>query len=348
MKKHAVAILIVLMLITSFSLAAMLSTSADNTKYLSVTLYGVDYYGGYDTDEEIYEHSPFLVRVEYDNGEYDEPVENAIVSFYGETKYTDNSGKVTFEGPEVDPLDESKSFKLAVSKEGFRDRTKYVKVHSAEWGLWFEVYVWNETEESWKNGKVYENTAFRIKITNYGPDNYYYKSPVENAAVTFLNETKYTNENGEVAFVAPEIHVRRKEVAVSAHAEDTEKMVYSEDLRRVPYIYVYNLPATEPGLVKHFTRADSEGYTTKFDITGEIWRVEWDYSTSSDYPYFSYHLLDEHGAIIHGISSHDDEYDSRGVVYLKGTGEDFYFQVWDANLWSWSIDVYQEVYPDEE
>ncbi|RCV65437.1 hypothetical protein C5S53_03805, partial [Methanophagales archaeon] len=195
MKKQIVAILIALMLITSFSLAAMLSTSADNTKYFSVTLYGVDYYGEYDTDEEIYEHSPFLVRVEYDNGEYDEPVENAIVSFYGETKYTDNSGKVTFEGPEVDPLDKSKSFKLAVSKEGFQDRTKYVKVHSVEWGLWFDVYVWNETEESWKKEKVYENTTFIIKIENSGLDHYYDNSPVENAAVTFLNVTNLTMSN---------------------------------------------------------------------------------------------------------------------------------------------------------
>jgi hypothetical protein len=318
MKRQIVAILIALMLITSFSLAAMLSTSADNTKNLRVTVYGWQtLHEEYDKDAEIYEHFPFIVKVEYDNGEYYEPVEDAAVRFKGETKYTDKSGKVTFDAPEVDSLDESKRFKLTVSKDGFSDRTKYVDVYSAVWYL--RGYNFNCQEIS-----------------------------AENVPVTFLNETKYTNENGEVTFVAPEIHVRTKKFVAVATAEDTEEIEYTEGFGGKTYVYVYNLPAKEPGLVKHFTRTDSKGYTTKFDITGNTWRVEWDYSKSSDYPYFAYHLLDEHGDIIHGISSHDDNYDSHGVVYLKGTGEDFYFQVWDANLWSWSIDVYQEVYPDEE
>ena len=349
MKKHIVAFLIALMLITSFSLAAMLSTSADNTKYLSVTVYGWQtLHEEYDKDAEIYEHFPFIVKVEYDNGEYYEPVEDAAVRFKGETKYTDKSGKITIAAPEVDSLDESKRFKLTVSKDGFSDRTNYVDVYSAVWYLRVNDYIWDETEERWWPGKIYENMTFMITVGSKGYNFNCQEIPAENVPVTFLNETKYTNEKGEVSFVAPEIHVRTKKFVAVATAEDTEKIEYTEGFGGKTYVYVYNLPAKEPGLVKHFTRADSKGYTTKFDITGGTWRVEWDYSTSSDYPYFAYNLLDEHGDIIHGISSHDDEYDSRGVVYLKGTGEDFYFQVWDANLWSWSIDVYQEVYPDEE
>jgi len=357
MKKQIIAILVALMLITSFSLAAMLSTSADNTNYLSVTVYGWDtLHEHYDVDAEIYEHFPFIVKVEYWNGEYDEPVENATVRFYGETKYTDKSGKITIDAPEVDSLDESKRFKLTVSKEGFSDCSKYVNVYSARWSQTVEEYVWNETEDGWERAwsslfqpRIYENMTFMLRVERDGYNFNCRGVPVENASVTFLNETKYTNENGEVTFIAPVIPVRKKEFKVVSIVEDTEKIDYDERYETyTTYICVYKRQTTEPGLVKHFTRTDSEGYTTKFDITGETWKVEWDYSTSSDYPYFAYHLLDEHGDIIHGISSRDADYDSHGVVYLKGTGEDFYFQVWDANLWSWSIDVYQEVYPDEE
>jgi hypothetical protein len=347
MKKQVVAILIALMLITSFSLAAMLSTSADNTKYLSVNVYGWQtLHEQYDEDAKIYEHFPFIVKVEYDNGEYYEPVENAVVNFYRETKYTDKSGKVTFDAPEVDSLDESKRFKLTVSKDGFSDRTKYVDVYSAVWYLWLDAYIWDETEDRWTVGDIYENMTFMIKVKSDGYNFNCQEIPAENVPVTFLNETKSTNENGEVTFVAPEIHVRKKKFMAVATVEDTEEIEYTEGFGRKTTIYVnkrQTSDSTDSGLLKHFTRTDSDGYTTKFDITGKTWRVEWDYSTSSDYPYFAYHLLDEHGHIIHGVSSHDADYDSHGVVYLKGTGEDFYFQVWDANLWSWSIDVYQEV-----
>ncbi len=326
----------------------MLSTSADNTKYLRVTLYGINPYSErYDTDAKIYEHFSFLVRVEYNNGDYYEPVENAVVSFYGETKYTDASGKVTFEAPEVDSLDESKRFKITVSKDGFRDQTNYVNVYSALWHHEAYVYPCDMAKDLWSRD-IYENMAFVISVVSSGYNHRYDDIPHENVPVTFLNETKYTDEKGKVTFVAPEIHERTKTFVAVATIEETEEMEYYKEWSGKIYIEVFNLPAKEPGLVKHFTRTDSKGYTTKFDITGKTWRVEWDYSTSSDYPYFAYHLLDEHGDIIHGISSHDDNYDSHGVVYLKGTGEDFYFQVWDANLWSWSIDVYQEVYPDEE
>jgi len=350
MKKRIVATILIALMVTSFLLAVLLATSADNTKYLSVTVYGWDtLHERYDEDAEIYEHFPFIVKVEYWNGEYDEPVEDAAVRFNGEAKYTDKSGKITFDAPEVDSLDESKRFKLTVSKEGYSDRSKYIDVYSAVWYLSLDEYIWDETEDRWWPGEIYENMTFMIKVERDGYNfNIHPGIPLENVPVTFLNETNYTNENGEVTFVAPEIHVRIKKFVAVATVEDTEEIEYREWFGGKTYIYVHNLPAKEPGLLKHFTRTDSEGCTTKFDITGETWRVEWDYSTSSDYPYFAYHLLDEHRDIIHGVSSKDVDYDSHGVVYLKGTGEDFYFQVWDANLWSWSIDVYQEVYPDEE
>jgi hypothetical protein len=350
MKKQIITILIALMLITSFSLAAMLSTSADNTKYLSVNVYGWHtLYERYEEDAKIYEDFPFIVKVEYDAGEYYEPVEDAAVRIKGETKYTDKSGKVTFDAPEVDSLDESKYFKLTVSKDGFSDRTKNVRVYSARWSQTVDEYVWNETEDYWVRAwtnlqpRIYENMTFMLRVER---DGYNFNSkdvPVENASVTFLKETKYTNKNGEVTFIAPVIPVGKKKFKVVSIVEDTEKIDYDEGYETyTTNICVYKRQTTETGRVKHFTRTDSDGYTTKFDITGKTWRVEWDYSTSSKHPYFSYNLLDTHGHIIQGCSSSDAKYNSHGVVYLEGSGEDFYFQVWDANLWSWSIDVYQE------
>ena len=97
-------------------------------------------------------------------------------------------------------------------------------------------------------------------------------------------------------------------------------------------------------LVNQFNMTNTAGRnTTKFNITGETWRVEWNYSTSSNQPYFAYDLVDEEGLIMHSVTARNPKYEIRGVTYLKGTGEELYFRVDKANLDSWSIKVYQAV-----
>lgn len=97
-------------------------------------------------------------------------------------------------------------------------------------------------------------------------------------------------------------------------------------------------------LVNQFNMTNTAGRnTTKFNITGETWRVEWNYSKSSNQPYFAYDLVDEEGLIMHSVTASNPKYEIRGVTYLKGTGEELYFRVDKANLDSWSIKVYQAV-----
>ena len=97
-------------------------------------------------------------------------------------------------------------------------------------------------------------------------------------------------------------------------------------------------------LVNQFNMTNTAGRnTTNFNITGETWRVEWNYSTSSNHPYFAYDLVDEEGLIMHSVTARNPKYEIRGVTYLKGTGEELYFRVDKANLDSWSIKVYQDV-----
>nr|QNO57579.1 hypothetical protein MFOBGCIO_00007 [Methanosarcinales archaeon ANME-1 ERB7] len=97
-------------------------------------------------------------------------------------------------------------------------------------------------------------------------------------------------------------------------------------------------------LVNQFNRTNTAGRnTTNFNITGETWRVEWNYSTSSNHSYFAYDLVDEEGLIMHSVTARNPKYEIRGVTYLKGTGEELYFRVDKANLDSWSIKVYQDV-----
>ena len=97
-------------------------------------------------------------------------------------------------------------------------------------------------------------------------------------------------------------------------------------------------------LVNQFNMTNTAGRnTTNFNITGETWRVEWNYSTSSNHSYFAYDLVDEEGLIVHSVTARNPKYEIRGVTYLKGTGEELYFRVDKANLDSWSIKVYQDV-----
>ena len=216
--------------------------------------------------------------------------------------------------------------------------------------LWaLDIYEWDEAGEYWKEpGSVFgpticDKATFTMKVVRIGYNFNSDSIPVENASVTFWTETKNTNATGEVTFVTPEIHCDRKWLSMTVAAKDTEGIKYVENGNKTALVVIVEkCRANDSRLVADFSRTDSDGYTTKFDITGKTWRVEWDYSTSSKHPYFSYNLLDTHGHIIQGCSSSDAKYNSHGVVYLEGRGEDFHFQVWDANLWSWSIDVYQE------
>lgn len=113
--------------------------------------------------------------------------------------------------------------------------------------------------------------------------------------------------------------------------------------------YVWETAITVPKgptseLVNQFNMTNTAGMnTTNFNITGETWRVEWNYSTSSNQPYFAYDLVDEEGLIMHSVTARNPKYEIRGVTYLKGTGEELYFRVDKANLDSWSIKVYQDV-----
>lgn len=113
--------------------------------------------------------------------------------------------------------------------------------------------------------------------------------------------------------------------------------------------YVWETAITVPEgptseLVNQFNMTNTAGRnTTNFNITGETWRVEWNYSTSSNHSYFAYDLVDEEGLIVHSVTARNPKYEIRGVTYLKGTGEELYFRVDKANLDSWSIKVYQDV-----
>ena len=229
-------------------------------------------------------------------------------------------------------------------------------ISASEEEIWsIDIYKWDSSGEYWAEATwlsgltLCENTTFTLKVVRNG-DNFNSDSiPIVNASVRFWTETKNTNATGEVTFITPAIYCEEKLLKMYVAIKDAKGVKYNEYRNDTwTYIMIKKCKNIDSGRIANFHRTNSEGYTTKFNITGQTWRVEWAYSTSSEHPYFAYNLLDTHGHIIHGCSSSDAKYNSHGVVYLEGQGEDFYFQVWDANLRSWSIDVYQEVYPDEE
>ena len=207
--------------------------------------------------------------------------------------------------------------------------------------LFISDYGWDEDNECWDTDeRIYENEEFMIRVINHS-SSYPYKR-AENASVTFINatgheETKYTDNEGNVFFTAPSVITSDETFQVLASKEGFNN--------RWGYVNVYNASGWQLVYRAHFT--DSEGYTEKFDITTYHWKVEWQYipEISAKYPYFAFNLYDGHGHDINGVSS-STNYITHGVIYFQGRAEDFFFKVWDANLMFWQIDVYQRDFPD--
>jgi hypothetical protein len=144
--------------------------------------------------ESVPENTLFIVAI-YDY--YGQTVENATVTLLNQNKTTDEDGATVLFTPSVD---ENISYLITATKEGYSPDSIMINVTNIPGYTSPElhVYILDESGYLAENNSVYENTTFTVIVTDetdmYG---------IQNAAVEFNGQTKYTNETGETTFKAP-------------------------------------------------------------------------------------------------------------------------------------------------
>jgi len=107
---------------------------------------------------------------------------NVSVTFDNITKYTNETGKVTFTAPEVN---NSQNYTIFAYKDGYLNASSVIRIRNILPKL--NIYT---------SSPIYENQSFTVQVTANN-------IPIENVKVTFMNQTGYTNLNGTVAFIPP-------------------------------------------------------------------------------------------------------------------------------------------------
>ena len=152
------------------------------------------------------EKTDFQVSVSSNN----EQISGAIVNFSGESYITNENGLVTIQSPEVT---KDTNFLITVFKQGFSSNQKYISVIDTD----SEIIP---TLEINTVSQIDENDVFQVEI--YSED-----QPVENAIITFSEDSYFTSSNGIVEVISPSVN-QDTQVLLTA-----EKTGYQSDSKQI-------------------------------------------------------------------------------------------------------------------